>query len=53
MALDRSYQILPIEGMEAFQKNFAKLLKDGDSVAERYTQKGKVWILTFFLSILI
>uniref|UniRef100_A0A914CRK5 Uncharacterized protein n=1 Tax=Acrobeloides nanus TaxID=290746 RepID=A0A914CRK5_9BILA len=28
--------------MEVIQKNFAKLLKDGDSVAERYAEKGKI-----------
>lgn len=48
MITDRSYTIVPIPGMEVIQKNFAKLLKDGDSVAERYAEKGKVWETLFF-----
>lgn len=38
----RSYTIVPIPGMEPVQKNFMKLVKDGDSVAKRYEETQKV-----------
>lgn len=45
MSSERAFTIEPIPGMEVIQKNFMKLVQEGDVIAKRYDTAPKVYFL--------